>query len=101
EEFAFAMADGGCILNLDDISLIDKLPHVPDLISFRLNPGRDMGNAIIGKPEEAKFGIPQNRIIEAYRIAKERGIERFGLHTMVVSNERDVEMHLTSVQGLC
>src|SRR5690606_16020717 len=43
EEFAFAMADGGCILNLDDISLIDKLPHVPDLISFRLNPGRDMG----------------------------------------------------------
>lgn len=101
EEFAFAMADGGCILNLDDISLIDKLTHVPDLISFRLNPGRDMGNAIIGKPEEAKFGIPQSRIIEAYRVAKERGVKRFGLHTMVVSNERDVETHLTSVQGLC
>lgn len=101
EEFAFAMADGGCILNLDDISLMDKLPHVPELISFRLNPGRDMGNAIIGRPEEAKFGIPQNRLIEAYRVAKERGVKRFGLHTMVVSNERDVETHFTSVQGLC
>lgn len=101
EEFTFALADGGSILNLDNTSLIDKLPHIPDLISFRLNPGRDMGNAIIGKPEEAKFGIPQAHIIDAYRVAKNRGVKRFGLHTMVVSNERDVQTHLTSIQGLC
>ena len=101
EEFAFAMADGGCILNLDDISLIDKLPRMPERISFRLNPKLDMGNAIIGKPDEAKFGIPQDRIIQAYRVAKERGVKRFGLHTMVVSNERNVEIHLKSIAGLC
>lgn len=100
EEFAHAMADGGCIINLDDISLIDKLPHIPNLISFRLNPKLDMGNAIIGKPAEAKFGIPQERIIDAYRVAKNRGVKRFGLHTMVVSNERDTETHLTSIEGL-
>lgn len=101
EEFAFALSDGACILNLDDISLLDKVPQLPDLISFRLNPGSDTGNSIIGKPEAAKFGVPRERIIDAYRIAKERGVKRFGLHTMVVSNELDFEKHLTSVEGLC
>lgn len=101
DEFAFALSDGGCILNLDDISLIEKVPQLPDLISFRLNPGSDTGNAIIGKPEEAKFGIPREKIIDAYRIAKEKGVQRFGLHAMVVSNERDAEKHLASVEGLC
>jgi len=101
DEFAFALSNGGCILNLDDISLIDKVPHLPDLISFRLNPGSDTGNDIIGKPEEAKFGVPREKIIDAYRIAKEKGVTRFGLHTMVVSNERDAETHLSSVEGLC
>ncbi len=100
-EFEVALSDAGCILNLDDISLIDKVPRLPDLISFRLNPGSDTGNAIIGKPEAAKFGVPRERIIEAYHIAKERGVSRFGLHTMVVSNERDFEAHLASVEGLC
>ena len=39
EEFAFAQCDGGSILNLDDISLLDALPAVPDVICFRYNPG--------------------------------------------------------------
>ncbi|PUB91829.1 MAG: hypothetical protein DBP01_00245 [gamma proteobacterium symbiont of Ctena orbiculata] len=34
-EFAVAEADGGCVLNLDDISLIDKVPQMPELICFR------------------------------------------------------------------
>lgn len=101
EEFDFALSDGACILNLDDISLLDKVPELPDLISFRLNPGSDTGNAIIGKPEAAKFGVPRDAIIDAYRMAKERGILRFGLHAMVVSNERDFEKHLASIEGLC
>ena len=48
DELATAMADGGSIVNLDDITLFDKLPAVPDLICFRYNPGeRRTGNAII------------------------------------------------------
>jgi diaminopimelate decarboxylase len=90
EEFAMAMAHGGSILNLDDISLVDKLPAMPDLISFRYNPGRRRsGNAIIGAPEEAKYGVSHEQLIDAYQTARDRGARRFGLHTMLASNERD------------
>ena len=88
EEFNAAEADGGCILNLDDISLLQKLPHKPELICFRYNPGeRRTGNHIIGHPEEAKYGVTYDQILDAYRQAQEMGIERFGLHTMLASNE--------------
>jgi diaminopimelate decarboxylase len=88
EEFNAAEADGGCILNLDDISLLKKLPHKPELICFRYNPGeRRTGNHIIGHPEEAKYGVTYDQILDAYRQAQEMGIERFGLHTMLASNE--------------
>ena len=90
EEFDAAAAEGGCILNLDDISLLAKVPHFPELICFRYNPGpRRTGNVIIGNPVEAKYGIANDQVISAYRMAMERGARRFGLHTMVASNERD------------
>jgi len=90
EEFLFAAQDGGCILNLDDISLIPKVPEFPELICFRYNPGpRRTGNIIIGNPVEAKYGVSHDQLVEAYRLARERGAMRFGLHTMVASNERD------------
>ncbi len=90
EEFQAAAADGGCILNLDDISLIAKVPEFPELVCFRYNPGpRRTGNIIIGNPVEAKYGITYEQVISAYKMALERGAKRFGLHTMVASNERD------------
>jgi diaminopimelate decarboxylase len=51
QEFLAAFQDGGSIINLDDITLIPKLPEIPELICFRYNPGtRRTGNSIIGKP---------------------------------------------------
>ncbi len=88
EEFGAAAADGGCILNLDDINLIDKVPEMPETICFRYNPGAERdGNHIIGTPLEAKYGVARDQIIDAYRKARERGARRFGLHTMLASNE--------------
>ena len=90
EEFEFAARDGGCILNLDDINLVDKVPEMPELICFRYNPGsRRTGNVIIGNPVEAKYGVTHDQVIPAYRKAMARGAKRFGLHTMVASNELD------------
>jgi diaminopimelate decarboxylase len=90
EEFQSAAAEGGSILNLDDISLISKVPEFPELVCFRYNPGpRRTGNIIIGNPVEAKYGITHEQVISAYKLALERGAKRFGLHTMVASNERD------------
>jgi diaminopimelate decarboxylase len=87
-EFAVAEADGGCVLNLDDISLVDKVPQMPELICFRYNPGeRRSGNSIIGNPVEAKYGVSHDQLLDAYRKAKQLGARRFGLHTMLASNE--------------
>ncbi len=81
----------GAIINLDDIShidFLDSLCGLPELICCRYNPGplRE-GNAIIGKPEEAKYGFTRDQLLKGYRILKQRGVKRFGLHTMVISNE--------------
>ena len=90
EEFKAAAAEGGSILNLDDISLIAKVPEFPELVCFRYNPGpRRTGNIIIGNPVEAKYGITHEQVISAYKLSLERGAKRFGLHTMVASNERE------------
>jgi diaminopimelate decarboxylase len=87
-DFAAAEADGGCVLNLDDISLIDKTPNMPEIICFRYNPGeRRTGNSIIGNPVEAKYGVSHDQLLDAYRKAQARGARRFGLHTMLASNE--------------
>ncbi|MDJ0808290.1 MAG: diaminopimelate decarboxylase [Gammaproteobacteria bacterium] len=87
-DFAAAEAAGGCVLNLDDITLVDKVPNMPELICFRYNPGdQRSGNSIIGNPIEAKYGVAHNQLLDAYRLAKQRGAKRFGLHTMLASNE--------------
>jgi diaminopimelate decarboxylase len=88
EDFLEAAAHGGSILNLDDISLLPKVPQFPELICFRYNPGaRRSGNEIIGNPLESKYGVSHEQLLPAFRQAKEMGASRFGLHTMLASNE--------------
>ena len=82
----------GAIINLDDISHIDFLEKsaggLPELVCFRYNPGKlKEGNAIIGHPEEAKYGFTREQLFDGYRILRDKGVKRFGLHTMVASNE--------------
>ena len=90
QEFEAAGADGGCILNLDDLSLVDRVPRIPDLICFRYNPGAERsGNSIIGLPAEAKYGATREQLVSAYGKARDRGANRFGLHSMLASNELD------------
>jgi diaminopimelate decarboxylase len=91
----------GAIINLDDTNQIELLEQAldgkfPELISFRYNPGPDMatikGN-VIGNPADAKFGVATSQIIDAYRLAQSKGAKRFGLHTMIVSNDRSEDTH--------
>lgn len=87
------------IINLDDISLVPKvLTPFPELVCFRFNPGKARtGNSIIGKPFEAKYGITWKQLIPAYRAARERGATRFGIHTMVCSNQRNYRYMVETV----
>ncbi|MCE9628602.1 MAG: diaminopimelate decarboxylase [Candidatus Vogelbacteria bacterium] len=102
EEFDAAMADGGCRLNLDDISFISKVPEpFPRGICFRYNPGeKRTGNAIIGNPVEAKYGVSDVQIVDAYGQAILRGAECFGLHTMLCSNERNYTYMVETIKML-
>lgn len=81
----------GAIVNLDDLSHIDYLREntgLPELLCFRYNPGSAReGNVIIGRPEEAKYGFTEQQLFEGYKLLRDAGVKRFGLHTMVASNE--------------
>ena len=94
----------GAIINLDDISHIDYLDEhagLPELICCRYNPGSlKTGNVIIGKPEEAKYGFTREQLFEGYKKLREKGVKRFGLHTMVASNELDINYFLDTAELL-
>ncbi len=89
----FVLADElGAIINLDDITLIDYLEdaagEIPETICCRFNPGGvfKISNDIMDNPGDAKYGMTEAQIIEAYRILKEKGAKRFGLHAFLASN---------------
>ncbi len=94
----------GAVINLDDISHIDffeQCAGLPELVCFRYNPGAlKGGNAIIGAPEDAKYGFTREQLSEGYRMLKERGVKRFGLHTMVASNELNAQYFIETAEIL-
>ena len=91
-EFQKAM-ELGAIINLDDIKHIDYLESyagLPELVCFRYNPGAlKEGNIIIGNPEDSKYGFTREQLFDGYKRLKDKGVKRFGIHTMVASNELD------------
>ncbi len=105
EEYKYAYENGN-IINLDDFTHIEYLKNaigkLPDTICFRYNPGNDKQgcNSIIGKPEEAKYGLTREQIIQAYKICKEEGVKHFGLHTMVASNELNPDFFIDTAKLL-
>jgi diaminopimelate decarboxylase len=82
-------------INLDDESqletLIDCMEKTPlTRFAARYNPGElKKGNAIIGTPTEAKYGMDIETLIRVFMCMKAEGVQEFGLHTMVASNELD------------
>ena len=81
--------DLGVLINLDDESLVKSFETMPEMISFRLNPGlgrtdSETKSNVLGGPD-AKFGVPPDRIIESYRAARDAGAKRFGIHMMTGS----------------
>ena len=106
EEYQLAYKQGN-IINLDDITHIDFLKKslggkLPEAICFRYNPGTEKTgcNAIIGKPEEAKYGLTRAQILEAYSRCKAEGVKHFGLHTMVASNELNPDFFVDTAKLL-
>lgn len=82
----------GAIINFDDTGHIDKFVKnigIPNIASIRYTPKEAFGTEIIGNPINSKFGMPFNKMLEGYKKMKELGVNRFGLHAMLVSNTLD------------
>jgi diaminopimelate decarboxylase len=94
----------GAVINLDDfthIEFLEKTAGLPELVSLRYNPGPlKEGNVIIGKPDEAKYGLTREQIIRGFGLLREKGVRRFALHTMVASNELSIPYHIETARML-
>ena len=83
----------GAIINLDDfthIDILDKLTGIPETICCRYNPGGELRTDgspnVMDTPSDAKYGFTHEQIIEGYRILKEKGAKKFGMHAFLASN---------------
>ena len=91
EEFVFADKIGATI-NLDDFTHIEYLEkaigHIPETISCRFNPGGlfSISNSIMDNPGDAKYGFTKEQLFEGFKILKEKGAKRFGVHAFLASN---------------
>lgn len=96
----------GATINIDDLSqipvFIEALNGRPyKRIAARYNPGDlKSGNAIIGEPVEAKYGMSTQQLVEAFSLLKDQNIETFGLHAMVASNELEPNYFADTAQLL-
>lgn len=104
DEYRFAIKLNAHI-NFDDIGHLDWLHdqqvRIPTQVSFRFNPGAAReGNTIIGRPAEAKFGVTREQLTVGYMRAQQLGATRFGLHTMVASNERNADYFVATADML-
>ena len=84
----------GAIVNFDDLTHIpafDGIASFGETASCRFNPGGDftMGNTIMNSPKDAKFGMPEDQLKQAFLLLKERGVKRFGIHAFLASNTTD------------
>ena len=87
-----AAAKISATINLDDFTHIEclekTLGHLPETLSLRFNPGGvfKMSNGIMDNPGDAKYGFTEQQLFEGYRILKEKGVKKFGIHSFLASN---------------
>ncbi|HSX23959.1 MAG TPA: hypothetical protein VLE74_02555 [Candidatus Saccharimonadales bacterium] len=83
------------LINIDKYAYLwqikKALGNLPASMAVRYNPGAiKKGNDIIGEPAKAKFGDTEEHVMLALNGMRANGVERLGLHSMVVSNEKDL-----------
>ena len=104
-EYAYA-AKLGATINLDDITHIEflekTLGKLPETLSMRYNPGGvfTISNGIMDNPGDAKYGFTTEQLFEGFRILKEKGVKRFGIHAFLASNTVTNEYYPTLAKQL-
>lgn len=96
----------GAIINLDDFSNIEELRETlggfPETLCLRYNPGGyfKIANTIMDNPQDAKFGMTEEQILEGFRILKAGGVKHFGIHAFLASNTVSNEYYPTLARQL-
>lgn len=83
----------GALINLDSADMVECLARalggaLPETVCLRLNPGGsfEVPDNPAGRPAESKFGMTEEQLFESCRRLRDAGVERFGLHSFLLSN---------------
>ncbi|MCS7120207.1 MAG: diaminopimelate decarboxylase [Nitrososphaerota archaeon] len=98
------LLDWDVCINIDSTSQLKRLLkiRVPRSLSVRVNPEIGAGHHahVITAGRDSKFGIWEEDVLEAYKIAKESGVETFGIHMHIGSGILTVEPFLLAEKKL-
>lgn len=89
-DYRYADQIGG-IINLDayeDIAFVSSQMTLPETMSLRYNPGGvfALGTDIMDNPEDSKFGMTKDQLLQGYQDLQVAGVKTFGLHAFLASN---------------
>lgn len=81
----------GAYINLDDythVEFLERVAGIPETVCCRYNPGGvfAMGNDIMDNPGEAKYGMTEQQMVDAYKKLMAKGAKHFGIHAFLASN---------------
>lgn len=81
----------GAYINLDDASdadIVTDLFPLPETMCLRYNPGGTfaIGNTIMDNPQDAKYGMTEEQMVEVIKKLMGRGVKHFGIHAFLSSN---------------
>ncbi len=87
----FEAARLGALINLDDLTMVDfleQVAEVPETVFCRYNPGGvfELGNGIMDNPGDAKYGMSEEQMVEAFARLAAKGATTFGIHAFLASN---------------
>lgn len=102
QEFRKAI-EMGAIINLDgsnDLDYMENKAGLPNFLSLRYNPGpiKKGGKLTWKSLKEDKFGMRKDQLFDTYKRAFKKGVRRFGLHMMIMSNDLDPTHFIDTVE---
>jgi len=98
------LSESGVTINVDSLSQLRRLLKIstPETISVRVNPEVGAGHHehVVTAGRESKFGIWEEKVVEAYRTALEAGVKHFGIQMHIGSGILSVEPFTVATENL-
>ncbi len=98
------LLDAGIRLNIDSVSQMSRLLQlaVPETVSVRVNPEVGAGHHehVITAGPDVKFGVWESQASEAYQLALDAEVSRFGIQMHIGSGIMDVSNFIKAVNRL-